>query len=157
MNATSRKDEIISILALGKNRQIISQMLEGSGLKFTCDWIDHGEEALKENYHDVAVVSLGDRSRSHMNPICDRDRKALSLLCSMGIPAVIIGCDRARRLLEGISLNWDWTFVSERELDSDHLLHGIHDALQEYVTASGSPGSSHRFRAWVEMEDSGID
>ncbi len=131
-------------------------MLEGSGLRFDCDWIDQGEDALRENYHDVALVCLSDRTRAHLSPIGARDRAALSLLCSTGIPAVIIGPDSVKQLLEGTNLNWDWTFVPTEDLDPDHLIHGIHDALQDYVEVSECPASSHRYRAMVELESSGF-
>ncbi len=156
MNATSRNHEEISILALGKNRQVISQMLEHSGLRFSCDWLEQEDDALRENYHDVALVYLGERSRAHLNPIGERERKAIGLLSSMGIPCVIIGPEAVGKLLEGVEMNWDWTFISDAELDSEHLLQGVHDALGNYLTGAHQPAACHRFKAWLELEDHGF-
>ena len=149
MNAQPIGDRV-SVLGIGQGRTEFCSMLGESGVPFDCDWVDRGEAALSQDYHDLAVVHLGNR---RFDPTAEPDRLELSMVSSMGIPAVVVGSRAALDSLRGLESGWDWTFVDEADLDSYELLSGMRNALNGYLEVADQPESCHRYAALHQIED----
>ena len=147
--------DAISILCVGRERRNLAVMLDRCSLPYTCDWVEGGEASLRQDYHDVAIISLGDRAQSHQDPLPEPTRDGLGLVSSTGIPAVILGNAANRTLLEGFNGTWDWEFVDEDEAAEDpyQLLQGMRTALAGYLKAAENPEECHRSRALSKIKD----
>ena len=149
MNAT-QNPESVSVLGVGKGRNEFCSLLGESGVPFNCDWVDRGESALKQDYHDLAVVHLGNR---RYDPTAESDRVELSMVSSTGIPAVVVGTRAAFDSLHLLGEGWDWIFVEEDDLDSYELLNGMRTALAGYLRMTDRPETCHRSEALRQIED----
>ena len=147
---SSRTTECVSILGVGNDRQQFCTLLRESGVPFHCDWVDRGESALAQDYHDVALVHLGNR---RTDPHGEPDRVELSMVSSMGIPAVVVGSRASIDAIEGLEDGWDWQFVAEDDLDPYQLLSGMREALSGYLRVVESPHKCHRSVALHQIED----
>lgn len=147
--------DLITILCVGRDRRKLTMMLEESGLPYRCDWVEGGEATLKQDYHDLAIVALGDRAETHRDPMPEPTRAALTLVGSTGIPTVILGNRASRELMDEMKGTWDWDFVDQEEADGDpyQLLNGMRSALKGYLKAVEQPETCHRQRALRKITD----
>tara|TARA_R110002096_G_scaffold215310_15_gene403193 strand:- start:13122 stop:13616 length:495 start_codon:yes stop_codon:yes gene_type:complete len=147
--------DMITILCVGRDRRKLTLILEESGIPYCCDWVEGGEATLKQDYHDLAIVSLGDRSETHQDPMPEPTRDGLSLVGSTGIPTVILGSRACRDLLEEMQGTWDWDFVDQDEASDDpyQLLRGMRSALNGYLKAVERPETCHRQRALTRITE----
>ncbi len=155
MKPTTTEGDAISILCVGRDRRNLAALLGQMSLPHRCDWVDGGEAVLKQDYHDVAIVYLGDRAKTHHDPLPEPTRAGLQFVGSTGIPTVILGNGANRALLEGMNGSWDWEFVEEAEAEEDpyQLLRGMRKALSGYLRAAENRETCHRSKALSRISE----